>query len=92
MSKTPATPSIHCPSAILGMIQSGNLAQLSGSAIKVYLALKVAGKPFNQATIAKQVGLSTRQAMRCIQSLESAGHLAKSKTGRLNSYTLQAAA
>lgn len=81
--------STHCPDAILGMIQSGILSRLSGSAIKVYLAIKVASnKPLNQATIADQVGLSISQVKRCIQSLEAAGCMTVSKAGRINYYTL----
>jgi len=77
------------------MINNGDLAQLDGSAIKVYLVVKsytnfTSGQSFPSIElIAKKAGLSERQAIRCLAELESAGYISKEKAGRHNLYTLR---
>ena len=77
------------------MIDSGDMAKLDGSAIKVYLVVKSytnfsTGRAFPAIElIALKAGLSERQVMRCLGELENAGYIAKSKSGRHNIYTLR---
>ena len=77
------------------MIDSGDMAKLDGSAIKVYLVIKSCtnfatgmsfpGVPF----IAEKAGLSERQVTRCFAELENAGYITKGRAGRKNVYTLR---
>jgi hypothetical protein len=77
------------------MIDSGDLAKLSGSAVKVYLVVKSytnfsTGQSFPAIeTVAEKTGLSERQVLRCLDELEVAQYINKSKTGRNNLYTLR---
>lgn len=77
------------------MIDSGDMAKLDGSAIKVYLVVKAhtnfsTGRAFPALeTIAEKAGLSERQVMRCLTELENYGYITKEKTGRHNTYTLR---
>ena len=77
------------------MIDSGDLAKLSGSAIKVYLVVKAhtnysTGRAFPAIeTIAEKAGLGKRQVMRELQALEQSGYITKAKLGRSNHYMLR---
>lgn len=77
------------------MIDSGDMARLDGSAIKVYLVVKSytnfsTGRAFPALElIAEKAGLSERQVIRCLAELESAGYIGKEKAGRHNLYTLR---
>ena len=77
------------------MIDSGDMATLDGSAIKVYLVVKSytnfsTGRAFPAIElIATKAGISKIQVMRCLKSLEQAGYIIKSKIGRKNFYTLR---
>ena len=77
------------------MIDSGDMAKLPGSAIKVYLTIKAhtnfsTGRAFPKLeTVAEKAGLSMRQVIRELSRLEEAGYLAKKKAGRKNVYTLR---
>lgn len=77
------------------MIDSGDMARLDGSTIKIYLVVKSytnfgTGRAFPSIeTIATKAGLSERQVMRGIAELESSGYVTKQKTGRHNVYMLR---
>jgi len=77
------------------MIDSGDLARLEGSAIKVYLVVKSytnfsTGRSFPAIElIAEKSGLSDRQVIRCLAELEASGYISKEKAGRHNLYTLR---
>lgn len=77
------------------MIDSGDLARLEGSAIKVYLVVKSytnfsTGRSFPAIElIAEKSGLSDRQVIRCLAELEASGYINKEKAGRHNLYTLR---
>lgn len=77
------------------MIDSGDMAKLDGSAIKVYLVVKAhtnfsTGRAFPAIdTIAAGAGLSNIQVIRCLKALEQAGYITKEKSGRHNVYTLR---
>lgn len=77
------------------MIDSGDMAKLDGSAIKVYLVVKSytnfsTGRAFPAIDlIAEKAGLSERQVIRCLTELETAGYITKGKSGRHNLYTLR---
>lgn len=77
------------------MIDSGDMAALDGSAIKVYLVIKSytnfsTGRAFPAIElIASKAGLSKIQVMRCLKSLEQAEYISKEKDGRHNVYTLR---
>lgn len=77
------------------MIDSGDMARLDGSAIKVYLVIKSytnfsTGRAFPALDlIAQKAGLSESQVKRCLNALETAGYITKAKEGRHNVYTLR---
>lgn len=77
------------------MIDSGDLAKLSGSAVKVYLVVKAhtnfsTGQAFpNIETIAEKAGLSVSQVKRELDVLRECGYIIKEKRGRANAYTLR---
>jgi DNA-binding transcriptional ArsR family regulator len=77
------------------MIDSGDLARLSGSAVKVYLVVKAhlnlhTGRAFpSRATIAEKAGLSEPQVTRELRSLEELGYITRAKVGRRNEYGLR---
>lgn len=77
------------------MIDSGDMAKLEGSAVKVYLVVKSytnfsTGRAFPAIeTIADKAGLSEAQVKRCLASLEELGYISKAKEGRRNVYTLR---
>lgn len=77
------------------MIDNGDMAKLSGSAIKVYLVIKAhtnfsTGRSFPAIeTISEKAGLSVAQVKRELGTLQDAGYLTKAKHGRNNVYTLR---
>jgi len=77
------------------MIDSGDLAKLSGSSVKVYMVIKAhtnfsTGRAFPAMdTIAGKAGLSLAQVKRELKALEEFGYITKSKNGRSNAYTLR---
>lgn len=77
------------------MIESGDLARMDGSTIKVYLVIKAhtnfaTGRAFPAIeTIAAKAGISEPQVKRCLKALESQGYIAKERQGRSNVYTLR---
>lgn len=77
------------------MIDSGDMAKLSGSAVKVYLTIKAhtnfsTGRAFpSLETIMEKARLSLSQVQRELKSLEEFGYITKSKLGRKNVYVLR---
>lgn len=77
------------------MIDSGDLAKLPGSAVKVYMVIKAhtnfsTGRAFPAMdTIAEKSGLSLAQVKRELKTLEDFGYINKAKQGRSNVYTLR---
>jgi len=77
------------------MIDSGELAKMDGSTVKVYLVVKAhtnfaTGRSFPAIeTISEKAGMSSRQVIRCLEHLEELGYITKEKKGRNNSYTLR---
>lgn len=77
------------------MIDSGDLAKLPGSAVKVYMVIKAhtnfsTGRAFPaMETIAEKSGLSLAQVKRELKTLEDFGYINKAKQGRSNVYTLR---
>lgn len=77
------------------MVDSGALAQMSGSSLKVYLVIKAhanyrTGIAFPALkTIAEKSGISLAQVKRAIPELESLGYISKSKNGRSNEYLVR---
>lgn len=77
------------------MIDSGELAKMEGSTVKVYLVVKAhtnfsTGRAFPALeTIAEKAGLSVAQIKRCLKQLEEHGYISKEKKGRSNVYTLR---
>lgn len=77
------------------MIDSGELAKMDGSTIKVYLVVKAhtnfnTGRAFPALeTVAEKAGLSLSQVQRCLKQLEKHGYIIKKKKGRSNVYTLR---
>lgn len=77
------------------MIDSGELATMDGSTVKVYLVVKAhtnfsTGRAFPALdTIAEKSGISLAQVKRCLRQLEELGYISKSKQGRSNVYTLR---
>lgn len=77
------------------MIESGDLARMDGSTIKVYLVIKAhtnfaTGRAFPAIeTIAAKAGISEPQVKRCLKALEAQGYIAKERQGRNNVYTLR---
>lgn len=77
------------------MIDSGELAKMEGSTVKVYLVVKAhtnfsTGRAFPALeTIADKSGMSIAQVKRCLKQLEEHGYISKEKKGRSNVYTLR---
>lgn len=77
------------------MVDSGDLAKMSGSCVKVYLVIKSysnldTGLSFPKLeTIAEKAGLSVAQVKRELSFLEERGHITKGRRGRQNIYTLR---
>ena len=77
------------------MIDSGELANMDGSTVKVYLVVKAhtnfsTGRAFPALeTVAEKSGLSVSQVQRCLKQLEQHGYISKEKKGRSNVYTLR---
>ena len=77
------------------MIDSGDLARMDGSTVKVYIVIKAhtnlqTGAAFpGVETIAEKSGLSRMQVWRALQALEEMGYVTKTKQGRHNVYQLR---
>jgi hypothetical protein len=77
------------------MIDSGELAKMDGSTVKVYLVVKAhtnfsTGRAFPALeTVSEKSGLSLSQVQRCLKQLEALGYISKEKKGRSNVYTLR---
>jgi DNA-binding Lrp family transcriptional regulator len=77
------------------MIDSGDMAKLQGSSMKVYLVIKAhtnfsTGRAFPAIeTISDKSGLSDPQVKRCLKELQDYGYITKEKRGRNNIYTLR---
>lgn len=77
------------------MIDSGDLANMPGADVKVYLVIKAhvnhaTGKSFpGTEKIAQKAGLSGRQVIRCLKSLEAQNYIIKTRVGRRNEYRLR---
>lgn len=77
------------------MIDSGELAKMDGSTVKVYLVVKAhtnfsTGRAFPALeTIVEKSGLSLSQVQRCLKQLEEHQYISKEKQGRSNVYTLR---
>lgn len=77
------------------MIESGDLAKLEGSDVKVYLVIKAHVNFSNGHSfpgielIAREAGISVAQVKRCQTNLEKFGYLTKTKIGRRNDYKLR---
>lgn len=77
------------------MYDSGDVAKMGSHALNVYLAIKShvnfeSGKSWPSIdTIATKAGISDRQVMRELKTLEEFGYLTLAKEGRKNVYTLR---
>lgn len=77
------------------MVESGDVAKLGPHAVTVYLVVKAhtnfsTGRSFPAIeTIVEKSGISLRQVMRCLKSLEEFGYITKEKKGRNNVYVLR---
>ena len=77
------------------MIESGDVAKLGPYAVTVYLVIKAhtnfsTGRAFPAIeTIVEKSGVSKRQVIECLKSLEAFGYLTKEKVGRNNVYRLR---
>lgn len=77
------------------MIDSGDVAKMGAHAVTAYLVIKSytnfsTGRAFPALeTIAEKSGMSERQVMRELKTLEEHGYISKEKKGRHNLYTLR---
>lgn len=77
------------------MIDNGDVAKMGAHAVTVYLVIKShtnfsTGRSFPALeTIAVKSGMSERQVMRELKTLEEHGYISKEKSGRHNIYTLR---
>lgn len=77
------------------MIDSGDMAKLPATAVKIYLVIKAhinftTGCSFPALeTIVEKSGVSRAQVMRDLKALEDKGYLTKEKRGRSNVYHLR---
>lgn len=77
------------------MIDSGDVAKMGAHAVTAYLVIKSytnfsTGRAFPALeTIAEKSGMSERQVMRELKTLEEHGYISKEKSGRHNLYTLR---
>jgi DNA-binding transcriptional MocR family regulator len=77
------------------MIESGDVAKMGPSAFCVYAIVKAhtnfsTGRAFPAIeTIVEKSGISKRQIVRDLQTLEEHGYIVKTKSGRSNVYTLR---
>lgn len=77
------------------MIESGDVAKMGASAFAVYCVVKAhtnfsTGRAFPAIeTIVEKSGVSKRQIVRDLQTLEEHGYIAKTKSGRSNVYQLR---
>lgn len=76
------------------LVSSGDLARLSGAAVKIYLAIKAAtdlgtGQAvLDHAALRKQTGLSLSHLKRAIAELTETGYLGRERRGRLTLYRI----
>jgi biotin operon repressor len=77
------------------MIDNGDVAKMGAHAVTAYLVIKShtnfsTGRNFpSLETIATKSGMSERQVLRELKTLEEHGYVIKSKSGRRNNYTLR---
>jgi DNA-binding transcriptional ArsR family regulator len=77
------------------MIESGDVAKMGPHAVTVYLVIKAhtnfsTGRAFPAVeTIVEKSGISQRQVLRELKTLEECGYITKEKKGRSNLYTLR---
>jgi DNA-binding transcriptional MocR family regulator len=77
------------------MIESGDVAKMGASAFTVYAVIKAhtnfsTGRAFPAIeTIVEKSGISKRQIVRDLQTLEEHGYISKTKHGRSNVYQLR---
>lgn len=77
------------------MIEGGDVAKMGPSAFTVYAVVKAhtnfsTGRAFpGVETIVEKSGISKRQVLRDLQTLEEFGYITKEKAGRNNVYTLR---
>lgn len=77
------------------MIDNGDVAKMGAHAVTAYLVIKSytnfsTGRAFPALeTIAEKSGMSERQVMRELKTLEEYGYITKEKSGRHNLYTLR---
>jgi len=77
------------------MVESGDVAKMGAHAVTVYLVIKSytnfsTGRAFPAIDlIAAKSGMSERQVMRELKTLEENGYINKTKSGRHNLYTLR---
>lgn len=77
------------------MVDSGDVAKMGAHAVTVYLVIKSytnfsTGRAFPAIDlIAEKSGMSERQVMRELKTLEENGYITKAKSGRHNLYTLR---
>lgn len=76
------------------LVASGQLAEMTGSSVKVYLVIRAYANPASGDSfpsidlIAEKTGLSRSQVKRELIALEDQGHVRKQKSGRHNVYNL----
>lgn len=77
------------------MIENGDAARMGGTVFLVYCVIKSytnfkSGASFPSVErIAERSGVSNRQVIRALQTLEENGYLTKNRVGRNNTYTLR---
>lgn len=77
------------------MIENGDVAKMGPHAVTVYLVIKAhtnfsTGRAFPAVeTIVEKSGISQRQVMRELKTLEEFGYVSREKKGRSNLYTLR---
>lgn len=77
------------------MIENGDVAKMGPHAVTVYLVIKAhtnfsTGRAFPAVeTIVEKSGISQRQVLRELKTLEEHGYITKEKKGRNNLYTLR---
>jgi len=76
------------------MVENGSIAKMSGSALKVYVVVKILSGFENGKTtaslddIASQAGLSKSQVQRAVKELKDLGYLFSERFGRKNTYQI----
>ena len=89
------TADTHWFHVFRSMVEHGELANISGSALKVYLVIKShanfnSGASFpSEQTISIKSGLSISQVKRCVKELQQLAYIVTEKIGRKNHYVLR---